>query len=454
MARRVPLSRLSQRQQLTRRQRMSRWQRERRQQAFIVTIFTAVLLSAVGLVAWAASERYYEQNLAPAVTVDGRIVPMREFQRQLDLELVRFYQEYGVPPGFENDPELLQQKAQYETLALERLIEQRILDAEAKAAGYEPAADEVETQYAVEFAEYRVRHILIEVPEDAEDKELAELNAAAKARFVLNELRVAPMDQDLWNKLAAEHSSDPGSQFSGGELGFAPSGQYVTEFADALRTLEIGQVSDLVKTQFGYHIIQVQEEREPSENELVQRYLTSGFTEADLRERARYDALRREFERRAKAEAVTSPTEQVHLAAILVHIPLPTAESFDAFSAALQKQTDVRNALQAGTDFAEIATQYSDDTASKEKGGDIGWVARGMIVEPAAEKRVFETEPGKVAEPITLGTTQWIVYKVLEKEASRDLDEDQTKRISDSAYQYWLEQEKLEHGVDKHILEF
>jgi parvulin-like peptidyl-prolyl isomerase len=433
---------------------MSRWQRERRQQAVIVTVFTAVLLSAVGLVAWAASERYYDENLAPAVTVDGRIVPMREFQRRLDFELVKFYHDFGVPPGFENDPELLQQKAQYETLALERIIEQRILDAEAKEAGYQPPADELETQYAVEFGEYRVRHILIEVPADAEDKELAELNAAAKARFVLNELRVAPMDQDLWNKLAAEHSNDPGSQFSGGELGFAPSGQYVTEFADALRTLEIGQVSDLVKTQFGYHIIQVQEKREPSENELVQRYLSSGFTETDLREQARYDALRREFERRAKAASVTSPTEQVHLAAILVHIPLPTAQSFDAFSAALQKQTDVRNAIDAGTDFAEIAKQYSDDAESKEKGGDIGWVARGMIVEPAAEERAFGTEPGKVAAPITLSTTQWIVYKVLEKEASRDLDEDQTKRISENAYQYWLERQKLEHGVDKHILEF
>ncbi len=448
MARRVPLSRL------TNRQRMSRWQRERRQQAIVVTAFTAVLLSAVGLVAWAASERYYEENLAPVVTIDGRIIPMRDFERQLDLELVRFYQEYGVPAGFENDPELLSQKAQYETIALERIIEQRILDAEAKEAGYEPAADEVETQYAVEFGEYRVRHILIEVPEDAEDKELAELNAAGRARAILNELRAAPMDQDLWNKLAAEHSDDPGSQFSGGELGFAPSGQYVTEFADALHTLPIGDISDLVKTQFGYHIIQVQEKREPSENELVQRYLSSGFTEVDLRERARYDALKREFERRAKAASVASPTEQLHVAAIFVKIPLPTAESFDAFGAALQKQTDVRTALDAGTDFAEIAKQYSEDATSKEKGGDIGWVARGMIVQPVAEERVFGTEPGQVAEPLTIGTTQWIVYKVLEKEASRELDAEQTEQIANGAYQYWLEREKLAHGVDKHILEF
>lgn len=433
---------------------MSRWQRERRQQAVIVTIFTAVLLSALGLVAWAAADRYYDANLAPAVSIDGKIVPMRDFERQLDFELVKFYQDFGVPPGFENDPELLSQKAQYETIAMERLIEQRILDTEAKEAGYEPAADEIELQYGLEFGEFRVRHILIEVPEDAEDKELAELNAAAKARFVLNELRVAPMDQDLWNKLAAEHSNDPGSQFSGGELGFAPSGQYVTEFADAIRTLEVGEVSDLVKTQFGYHIIQVQEKREPSENELVQRYLSSGFTEAELREQARYDALRLEFERRAKAESVTSPTEQRHVSAILVNIPLPTAESFDAFSQALQKQTDVRNALEAGTDFGEIAKQYSDDPESKEKGGDIGWVARGMIVEPEAEERVFSTEPGEVAAPLTIGTSQWIVYKVLAKEDSRELDEAQTTRIADNAYQYWLEREKVAHGVDKHILEF
>lgn len=447
MARRIPLPRL------THRQRRARWQRERRQQAIVVTVFTAVLLFALGLVAWAASERYYEENLAPAATVQGKVIPMRDFQRQKDFELVRFYQEFGVPPGFENDPQLLQQTQQYDGVAVERVVERRILELEAREAGFVPSTEELELQYAIQFGEFKVRHILIEVPDDAEDKELADLNAAGRARAILNELRAAPMDQDLWNKLAAEHSNDPGSRFSGGELGFASSGQYVVEFEDGIRTLAVGSLSDLVRTQFGYHIIQLQERRAPTENELVKRYLTSGFTESDLREQARYGSLRREFVQRAKAAGATSPTEQVHVAKIVVNIPFPSISSFDAFTEALQKQTDVRTALEQGTDFAEVAKQHSDDTATKEKGGEIGWVARGMTIDPTAETRIFSTEVGKTSEPVTLGT-QWTVYKVLEKEAARELDDDQKKQISGNAYQYWLQRQKLEYGVTTQIRAF
>jgi len=79
-----------------------------------VTVFTAVLVFALGLVAWAASERYYEENLAPAASIEGRVIPKRDFLEQRDYELVRFYQDFGVPPGFENDPQLLSQKAAYD----------------------------------------------------------------------------------------------------------------------------------------------------------------------------------------------------------------------------------------------------------------------------------------------------------------------------------------------------
>ena len=62
MARRIPLPRL------TRRQRLARWQRERRQQALYVAVFSAILFFVVGLVAWAASDKYYQDNLKPAGT--------------------------------------------------------------------------------------------------------------------------------------------------------------------------------------------------------------------------------------------------------------------------------------------------------------------------------------------------------------------------------------------------
>ena len=418
-----------------------------------MTVFTAVLVFALGLVAWAASERYYEENLAPAASIEGRVIPKRDFLEQRDYELVRFYQDFGVPPGFENDPQLLSQKAAYDDVALEVLIEQRILELEARAAGYQPSAADVERQYEVQFGQFNVRHILIQVPTDEADQELADLNGAARARAVLNELKAAPQDQALWNDLAAQYSDDPGSKFSGGDLGFASSGQYVAEFEDAIRTLEVGQLSDLVKTQFGYHIIQLRERKPPAENELVKRYLTSGFTEADLRAQARYSAMRREFERRARSESVTSPTEQVHVAKIVVNVPLPTVEGFEQFTEALQKQTDVRTGLEQGKDFAELAKQYSEDSATKEAGGDAGWVARGMTVDPASEEAIFSTAVGSNTTGVTTGS-QWTVYRVLEKEASRELDAEQKKTISDSAYGYWLERTKRERGVTKHILGF
>ena len=418
-----------------------------------MTVFTAVLVFALGLVAWAASERYYEENLAPAASIEGRVIPKRDFLEQRDYELVRFYQDFGVPPGFENDPQLLSQKAAYDDVALDVLIEQRILELEARAAGYQPSAADVERQYEVQFGQFNVRHILIQVPTDEADQELADLNGAARARAVLNELKAAPQDQALWNDLAAQYSDDPGSKFSGGDLGFASSGQYVAEFEDAIRTLEVGQLSDLVKTQFGYHIIQLRERKPPAENELVKRYLTSGFTEADLRAQARYTAMRREFERRARSESVTSPTEQVHVAKIVVNVPLPTVEGFEQFTEALQKQTDVRTGLEQGKDFAELAKQYSEDSATKEAGGDAGWVARGMTVDPASEEAIFSTAVGSNTTGVTTGS-QWTVYRVLEKEASRELDAKQKRTISDSAYGYWLERTKRERGVTKHILGF
>src|SRR2546427_3783812 len=98
MARRIPLPRL------TRRQRSARWQRERRQQAVIVTVFSAVLFFVLGLVSWAASSKYYSDNLKSAMTFDGRAVAMRDWTKEKAYELFRFYVEYGVPAGFQKEP--------------------------------------------------------------------------------------------------------------------------------------------------------------------------------------------------------------------------------------------------------------------------------------------------------------------------------------------------------------
>ena len=176
MARRIPLPRLTQR------QRTARWQRERRQQTIIVTLFSAILFFVLGLVAWAASSKYYTDNLKPALMFDGRAMSLREYRRELAYQYVRFYVDCGVPAGYENDPQVLAQKSQYEGVALNALVEEAILDSAARTDGitYDKAA--IDAKYTEDFGEYHPRHILITPKGD--DKELADQIALAKARAI------------------------------------------------------------------------------------------------------------------------------------------------------------------------------------------------------------------------------------------------------------------------------
>ena len=97
----------------------------------------------------------------------------------------------------------------------------------------------------------RASHILIAVPEnaDAATKE----QARVKATDILNEVKAG---KDF-AELAKQHSQDPGSGPQGGDLDYFERGQMVGPFEEAAFALTAGQVSELVETRFGYHIIKV-----------------------------------------------------------------------------------------------------------------------------------------------------------------------------------------------------
>ena len=440
MARRIPLPRL------TRRQRRARWQRERRQQAFIVVIFSAVLFFVLGLISWAASDKFYQDNLKPAMRFEGRAVAMREWKSEVKYQQTRFYVEFGVPPGYENDPQIAEQKASFDRSSLDALVEHSILDSQAKADGVTIAPDAIDARYNDDWGQFRSRHILIQINKDAPDQTLEVNNALAKATAIRDQLRLDPNNQALWNQLAKDNSNDPGSADSGGELGWVGKGQFVKEFEDAARALNIGEVSDPIKSDFGYHIIQVEERRGPEDSEIVKRWLASGFTVGDIKAHTRYDLLKDDFTKRRQEQAVVSPTLQIHVAQIQVAAPRPVGGDFQAFTDQLKKVSDIAAALEKGTDFGEVAKQYSEDSATKDKGGDMGWIARGMLTDLASENELFNLDAGaRSQQHNALTTTTW--FKVLEKSDAREIDDAQKKTIKDSAYQYWLNQQKKAHDV-------
>jgi peptidyl-prolyl cis-trans isomerase C len=115
-------------------------------------------------------------------------------------------------------------------------------------------------QHKSEFEQVKASHILVRfkdspVPAKAGQKELTEEEALAKAK----EIREKLVKGANFAELAKAESDDTGSGANGGELGSFGHGQMVPQFDEAAFKLPVGQLSEPVKTQFGYHIIKVEE---------------------------------------------------------------------------------------------------------------------------------------------------------------------------------------------------
>ena len=119
---------------------------------------------------------------------------------------------------------------------------------------FENAGEGEFTEYAT-GEEIRARHILFSISPDIDEEAEAEIKAEAEA--VLTRIKGG----EDFAALAAEYGSD-GTASNGGDLGWFGKGQMVPQFENAVFSLEPGQVSEeLVKTDFGYHIVQVDEKR-------------------------------------------------------------------------------------------------------------------------------------------------------------------------------------------------
>jgi peptidyl-prolyl cis-trans isomerase D len=123
-------------------------------------------------------------------------------------------------------------------------------DAEARAL-----YDERKERYDVP-EQVRARHVLIQVEPDATPEAVAA--AEAEARGVLERLRQG----EDFAAVAAELSDDPGSKTNGGDLGFFRRGQMVGPFEEAAFSRAPGELGDPVRTDFGFHVIRVEEKRE------------------------------------------------------------------------------------------------------------------------------------------------------------------------------------------------
>ena len=212
------------------------------------------LVEAVGESAFAGTlpvRRFLEAQLE-ARDIRDLEIPVERFVDQvtIDAQAIRDFYDAN-PQRFERPPRV---RAQYVVFDDNALLSRLEIDDERIEAFYQANLDRFGLP-----EERRARHILIQVDGDAPEADVSA--ARERAQQLLDALRAAP---DTFAELAASESEDPGSASTGGDLGFFARGAMVAEFEEAVFEREPGDLGELVRTDFGFHLIEVTEIRPDS----------------------------------------------------------------------------------------------------------------------------------------------------------------------------------------------
>ena len=169
------------------------------------------------------------------------------------------------------------------------------------------AEDELRRRFAAQApgASVRARHILLMPPEQATDEQRDSVRAAVAD--LLRRVRAG----ESFEALARQYSQDQASSVQGGDLGFFERGAMVAAFDSAAFALDAGQISDIVATPFGYHIIRVEEKETPGFEKLESQFRQQLQAERMMQAESLYVAGVEERARVEVAEGAAALTRTV-----------------------------------------------------------------------------------------------------------------------------------------------
>jgi len=243
--------------------------------------------------------------------------------------------------------------------------------------------------------EYNVSHILVAVAQDAAAAQIA------SARQKAEDIAARATKGEAFNQLAISYS-DSQTALEGGALGWLKGPALPTFLADVIPRMKAGQVSEILQTSSGFHVVRLNEVRSNNSPQII---------------------------------------KQVHLR----HILLATTAVLDD-ATIKQKLTDMRAQILGGADFAVLAKASSADSGSAVDGGDLGWTTLDKFV-PEFGKAADALQDNAISEPFK---TQfgWHIVQMLGR---RDFDNTATAQREqaymqlrdsrvDEATDVWLQQ--------------
>lgn len=280
---------------------------------------------------------------------------------------------------------------------------------------------------------YALAQILVRVPEGSSPDQLALLRKKAEGL-----LAQAKRGDDFASLAAA--SSDGPEALQGGVMGVRPLDGWPDLFVKAISNLQKGQVSQLIQSGNGFHIIKV-----------MDRGTAQPAPSRTARAPAPQAAPQPAPQPAAREQAPQGPTQVVQTRARHILIKTSTVMSDDL---ARQRLEQVRQRLVNGAaTFEEMARQYSQD-ASAPQGGELGWLNPGETV-PPFEAAMNALQPGEISQPVQ-SPFGWHLIQVEERrehDATDDLARMRARqtlfeRRAQPAFEDWLEQLRAQAYVD------
>ena len=242
--------------------------------------------------------------------------------------------------------------------------------------------------------EYRLAHILVTVPEQASSQQID-----AK-RLRADEALTQIAGGTEFSQVAAGFS-DASDALKGGDLGWRAPARLPTVFADPVRTLKVGEVSAVLRSASGFHIVKLMEKRSRNQPTVVEQT------------RVRHILI--------KVNEITSETE------------------------AKLKIDRIKDRIDGGAKFEDQAKINSED-ASSAKGGDLGWISPGDTVADF-EQAMNKLKPAEISAPVR-SPFGWHLIQVSERrtqDVTAERQREQARqamrqRKSEEAFQDWVRQ--------------
>ncbi|NNC83002.1 MAG: peptidylprolyl isomerase [Flavobacteriales bacterium] len=214
-------------------------------------------------------------------------------------------------------------------------------------------------------------HILMIAKPDASPED------TLKAYNTLKDVRKKIIDGKMtFSDAAMTYSQDPSAQSNEGRLGYFTSLQMVYPFENAAYNTEVGEISDIVRSRFGYHILKVHDKRE------------------------------------ARGE--------IRVAHIMVKVDQTADEA--TTEKAKAKIEDIYDELESGTDFDQLARQHSDDKSSSRNGGELPWFGTGKMVQEFEDTAFSLENDGDFSRPFRT-SYGWHIVKRLERKGIESYDD-------------------------------